>query len=131
MIKVFLGILGLMLLIQCPILVLVILAIVIAVHTYKPRSFPSNRATRSSSLGTGDSGTSGDKGFVTMKERQDKWVKELIRPDWDPWSPENRERTKALHEIMDRNKKIAQREMADRILQEKAQKARREELGQS
>lgn len=131
MIQVFLIAFGLMCIITEPILLLVGVVVGVIACFYQPDSFPVTGPGRASSARTGDPGISKNKGFTTMKEKQDKWVKELIRPDYDPWSPENRSRTQAIHDVMDRNRKQAQREMADEILREKAEKARKEELGQS
>jgi hypothetical protein len=125
MVQVFLIAFGLICLIQFPALIVIGIGVGIIACIYNPDLFRSTGRSGASSSKTDGSVNSAYKGFTTYKEQQEKALKGIINPDYDPWSPENRERTQRLHNLIDRNRKIAEKEMRDEIEREEREKAAR------
>jgi hypothetical protein len=62
---------------------------------------------------------------ITYEQRQEENVERGMKPGWDAWSPENRERTLAIHKVLDANRAIAEAEMKEEIERESKQPPKR------
>ena len=60
-----------------------------------------------------------DDGCRTHKETQENNVKKYLKPGYNPWSAENKERTQAINDLVDRNRKRADRELIEEIERER------------
>jgi len=130
--KSFLVIFGAIVLLGIPILIPIVILVLVLWYKFEPDSFQSfvSWLTISPSAGTGstEKPVPENKGFVTYEDQQ---AKEMARVKFkegaDPWSEENKELTQRLHDLMDRNEKIAKKEMQEEIEQEELLKARKHE----
>lgn len=118
---------GLIIVIGCPIVIPFIIVGLIILHISRPDSVTAliSWLSGARSSRTAPPEITEEKNFTTYKERQKRNVKEYMKPGYDAWSPENRERTKRIHDLMDRNRRIAQREEQREIERENIEKAKK------
>ena len=62
----------------------------------------------------------GKPSFRTYEQVQEENLRRIIKPGYDPWSPENRDRTQAINDLLEKNKAIAKKEMEEEIAREQA-----------
>jgi len=119
-------ILAVLLAVVCP--PLGIMLFILFMHSnHKPASFPSGRLESKQKERRPTVNVLGKEvpAFITYKETQKKAVKSMMKPGYNPWSAENRERTLELHKIMDRNRRIADEEMKEEIRREQEETTRK------
>lgn len=61
--------------------------------------------------------------FKTWEQVKAENIRKYANPDYDAWSPENRQRTEELGAILRANQKIAEAEMKELIAKEEAERS--------
>jgi hypothetical protein len=76
----------------------------------RPVSFPAGRLESKKKEQTPD--------FITTEETQKRNIDKIVKPGYDAWSPENRERTLLINKVVEENRRKADEEMREEIRRE-------------